>query len=203
MTRFCRLFIFVSFAGLIGCDDGSGRGPRQYLFITDSVGISVGDRVGYVEALRLSGVHQPEVPGFGSPEVVARIDFYKGLIVDLGIDTVWINVGLWDASDRLSPQTSFEEYASNIEFVFQEFIDSGVQVIWCETTLTTREESNEYTFELNVIADTLAMEYGIPIFEMSYLQQVRGWELSPDGVHFTSDAVELIADEIEEFLIYR
>jgi len=203
MTRYCRVLIFVTFAVLSGCDDGSGRGPKQYLFITDSVGISVGDRVGYVEALKLPGVHQPEVPGFGSPEVVSRIELYKGLIIDLGIDTVWINVGLWDASDQLSPQTPFAVYASNIEFIFQELINSGVQVIWCETTLTTREEINEYTFELNVIADTLAMEYGIPVFEMSYLQQVHDWELSWDGVHFTSDGAELVADEIEEFLRYR
>jgi lysophospholipase L1-like esterase len=201
--RTFRVLLCAVLSIVVSCSDGSQSTPKNYLFVTDSIGVGVGSFSGYVEVLTISGVHQLDTAAFGSPEVLGGIERYKTAITELDIDTVWINVGLWDASDAFSPITPPEQYAANVEQIFQEFLGLGVQVIWCETAFTSRANLNEVIFELNVIADELAMEYGIPIFEMSYLQQVRGWQLSIDGTHFTNATTELVAREIEDFLRFR
>jgi lysophospholipase L1-like esterase len=192
-------------AFLAGCDDGSSPRPERYLIIADSVavGIEGHDRLGYIDMMELPEVHVPDQLAFNSENILIHIEFYKDRIVELGIDTVWINVGLWDATNLIAPQTPFDEYAANIEQIFTELLDFGVKVIWCETSFTEYPIVNDYVFESNIIADGLANDFGIPVFEMSYLQQTRGWELSFDGLHFSLDTLELIADEIEDFLRAR
>lgn len=157
-------------------------------------------RIGYLDLITLPGAHIPEQLTFDSNQVIGNIEYYKNLITEMGIDTVWINVGLWDGSDYYGPQTPLEEYAYNLDLIFQEFIGTGVRVVWCETSMTIFAWLNEYAFEANVLADELAHEYGIPIFQMYYLQQKHGWELS-DGIHFTPEALELIIAEIETFIL--
>jgi len=198
-----RYLLFAVIFFMAGCDQGgnSSLESNQYLFITDSLGRGVGEMPGYVELISLPGIHLSEVPAVGSPEVLDAMEEYALLFEDLSIDTVWINMGLWDAIDGFTPITPIDEYAENVEQIFQAFLDLGVQVIWCETTNTDNKGVNDYIFDLNVVADTIAMDFGIPIFEMAYLQQANDWQLAYDGLHFTADSVVSQAMEVEKFLI--
>lgn len=190
------------FTALSGCENNSQEVSTRYLFLTDSIGTGAAaiQTIGYVKQIDLPEIYEVPTPCCGSGEALGRIEEIKTQIVENDIDTVWINVGMWDAVPGLTPRTPLDEYGQNIEMIFQELLDFGVDVIWCETTFTNWEFLNDYIFEANIIADELAMEYGIPIFEMSYVQEIRGWPFMFDGFHFTDETSGLIAMEVKEFL---
>jgi len=187
---------------LTSCSGGSGSEyePKNFLFITDSLGAGTTSLTGYVEFLTIQYVYESTLPAFGTPEILDHMEEFQLDMMDFDIDAVWINAGLWDAVNSFTPITSFEEYASNLEQIFQWLLNLGVQVYWCETASTRFGNVNEKVFEFNVIANGLAQDYGITVFEMSYWQQVYDWELAYDGLHFRPDTAELVAMEIEAFL---
>lgn len=178
----------------------------------------IGDsiRMGYEDLVTaMLGDHEifsPDENGGDSSKLLSHLDEW---FVESKCDIIHFNCGLHDI--RLNPddkthQIEIGEYRSNLEEIARRLGElEGCTVIWVTTTPAVEAKTCEpgrtfhrYNRDIdayNAVAGEIAAAAGFETNDLGAFVTERGPdELISDGVHFTPEGKQLLADRVVEFL---
>lgn len=176
-------------------DDGSL--PRV-LLLGDSISM------GYTVPVRrllagIAAVHHAPANCLSTRHSVANLDRYLG---DHSWRVIHCNWGIHDITrmeDSGVCQVEIEEYARNLEALFDRLIVTGAALIWATTTPAQEEfrRSNADVVRYNRVAERIARARGIAINDLYALVLPRMTELQlPKNVHFTERGADVLSERV-------
>lgn len=96
---------------------------------------------------------------------------------------------------HLDDETEYADlYEKMIAFLLNEF--SGTPLVLLATTHVAREDREERVIKRNRVVMALAKKYGLPVIDFYALTKEHPELLGGDGVHFSKEGYEMLAEEL-------
>jgi lysophospholipase L1-like esterase len=118
-------------------------------------------------------------------------------------DVITFNFGLWDAADWVN--TSNEQYEENLRKIAKLVVvstDKPMYILTTEVLPGTPHRLNSRVIELNLIAEQVMTELGIPVLDLyTYSTQFPHLHIEPTDVHFTERGYKKLGRRIVRELI--